>query len=354
MSLVSTQQPFNTSLPTSTEADPQSDATTLGSLLGAFAHGQSPSSMDRGAPEYTQSGLHTPYPAFVDAQSEGNSADHASAAQYTPQPEVRSTTAYSTSATPTSEYGVYPASARSGSFPEHIQRQYHPASNHSGSSAGMAQATSPSMPLPDGRSSHQPPQIKSDQDVPIDPSIAANSPTHPPYGGGQYSPYPPQQDMTHGYPQHPGGQMYAQPRPDWAGYGGQPHHMPAPYPTTGVSTPTSAAPVRPGQVSFSTRFVPFLSCYASVDNGSKRISKKRRDLIFSCRAPTRASRLFPPHLHPPSVCLRFDAPRCLKHERSRMRRIGNENCPRFARVGMESGSKNSYCPSKEMLAKDTD
>lgn len=221
----------------------------LGTLLGAFAHGQSHNSMDRGAPEgYTQSGLSSPYPAFSDAHSEGTSADHASAAQYTPQQEVR-TNNYSTSATPTSEYGVYPPSARStGSFPEHIQRQYHPASNHSGSSGGMAQATSPST-LPDGRSNHHNPQIKSDQDVPIDPSIAASSPTYPQHGA-QYSPYPPQQDMSqHGYAQHPGaGQMYAQPRPDWGGYGGQPHHMP-PYPSTGVSTPSSAAPVRTGQVS---------------------------------------------------------------------------------------------------------
>jgi hypothetical protein len=175
--------------------------------------------MERGAPEYTQT-------------------DHSSAAQYH----------HSTSATPTSEYGVQPASARSGSFPEHIQRQYYPASNHSGSSGGMAQSTSPSMPLQDGRN-HHPHQIKSDQDVPIDPSIAASSPTYPPHGG-QYSPYPPQQEMSHGYPQHPGGPMYAQPRPDWAGYGQHPQHgMPAPYPTSGVNTPTSAAPsgARPGQ-----------------------------------------------------------------------------------------------------------
>lgn len=207
--------------------------------------------MDRGASEYTQSGLQSPYhQAFTDAQSEGTSADHSSAAQYPAQSEVPSNS-YSTSATPTSEYGVYPSSARSGSFPEHIHhaRRYHPASNHSGSSGGMAQPQSPSMPLQDGRSNHQN-QIKSDQDVPIDPSIAASSPTYP---HGQYSPYPPQQDMQHGYPQHPGTQMYTQPRPDWAGYGTQHHGMPAPYSTSGVSTPTSAAPagVRgPGQVSY--------------------------------------------------------------------------------------------------------
>ncbi|KAL3425461.1 hypothetical protein PVAG01_02252 [Phlyctema vagabunda] len=113
----------------------------------------------------------------------------------------------------------------------------------------MAQPTSPSLPLPlqDGSANHQNAQIKSDNDVPIDPSIAASSPTYPP-NGGQYSPYPPQQEMHHGYPQHPG-PMYAQPRPDWAGYGGHPQHVPAGYAVSGAQTPTSAAPAgaRPGQ-----------------------------------------------------------------------------------------------------------
>jgi hypothetical protein len=107
------------------------------------------------------------------------------------------------------------------------------------------------MPLQDGRPNHHNPQIKSDQDVPIDPSIAASSPTYPAHGG-QYSPYPPQQDMQHGYPSHPGGAMYAQPRPDWAGYAGHPQHpMQGGYAVTGAQTPTSAAPAgaRPGQVS---------------------------------------------------------------------------------------------------------
>ncbi|KUJ11741.1 uncharacterized protein LY89DRAFT_594393 [Mollisia scopiformis] len=256
MSLVSSQHHlFNSnSLLSSTEVElhdntPDNTEATLSTLLGAFADTQHPS-MDRSVTEYTQSGIHSPYShAFNDAQSEETTADHASAAQYTPQQDVRNNN-YSTSATPTSEYGVYPASARSGSFPEHIQRQYHPASNHSGSSGGMAQPTSPSMPLQDGRPNH-PSNIKSDQDVPIDPSIATSSPTYPAHGGGQYSPYPPQQDMQHGYPSHAGGAMYAQPRPDWSGYAGQPQHaMQHGYPVTGAQTPTSAAPAgaRPGQV----------------------------------------------------------------------------------------------------------
>lgn len=257
MSLVSPRQPFNNSLLSSTEGNdnnsPETTEATLSTLLGEFTNTQH-SSMDRGATEYSQSGLHSPYPhAFSGTQSEDIPADHASAAQYPPQQEVRSNN-YSTSATPTSEYGVYPASARSASFPEHIHRQYHPASNHSGSSGGMAQPTSPSMPLQDGRSNHHNPQIKSDQDVPIDPSIAASSPTYPQHGG-QYSPYPPQQDMQHGYPSHPSGAMYAQPRPDWAGYAGHPQHpMQGGYAVSGAQTPTSAAPggARPGQVSKSS------------------------------------------------------------------------------------------------------
>jgi transcription factor CON7 len=247
MSLVSTlHSPINNSLRPSTEVHEHDGEAALSSLLGAFTNGSPRHSMERGAPEYSQSGLQTPYPnALNNAQSEGNPADHASA--------VQSNNTFPSSATPTSEYGVHPTSARSSTFPEHIQRQqYYPSSSHSGSSGGMAQTTSPSMPLQDGRSSHHNQSIKSDADVPIDPSIAASSPTYPPHGG-QYSPYPPQQEMSHGYPQHPGGPMYAQPRPDWAGYGQQPHHgMPAPYQTTGVSTPTSAAPAgaRPGQVSY--------------------------------------------------------------------------------------------------------
>ncbi|TVY49896.1 C2H2 finger domain transcription factor [Lachnellula occidentalis] len=258
MSLVSTQHHSNNSLHSSSSADDHSSKTpddteaTLSTLLGEFAHSEH-SSMDRGPTEYPQSGLHSPYPhALNNAQSENSSADHASAAaaHYTPQPQEVRSNPYSSSATPTSEYAVYPASARSGSFPEHLHRQYHPASNHSGSSGGMAQPTSPSMPLQDGRPSHQNPQVKSDQDVPIDPSIAASSPTYPSHNG-QYSPYPPQ-EMQHGYPpQHPGGAMYQQPRPDWAGYAGHPQHpMQSGYAVSGAQTPTSAASAggRPGQV----------------------------------------------------------------------------------------------------------
>ncbi|KAH8879836.1 hypothetical protein GQ53DRAFT_833778 [Thozetella sp. PMI_491] len=256
MFLASTQQPVsafvdnnNTSshLPLSPSASPhhhgnRTTEATIHPLLAS--HG---SSMERSAPEYSQTGLPSPYPSQVgDTRSEASSVDQASATPYTTAQEVR-TSNYPTTATPTSEYGVYPHSARSGSFPEHIQRSYHPAG--SGSSGGMAQTpTSPSMPMHDGGNHHHNPhQVKSDSDVPIDPSIAAS----PTYGHGQYSPYapPPPQDMPHSY-SHPGSAgLYAQPRPDWTGYSqqhGTPitpgHHVFPQTPTSNASQP------RPNQV----------------------------------------------------------------------------------------------------------
>ncbi|KAI8634904.1 hypothetical protein F5Y19DRAFT_469955 [Xylariaceae sp. FL1651] len=222
-----------------------SPGANLGKLLNAVD-----SSMERGVHEYSQSGLPSPYPSISgDHQSEASSADHASAAQYPSNQEARPAS-YSTSATPTSEYGAYPQSARStSSFPEHSLRQYHPASNHSGSSGGMAQQTptSPSMPLQDGRNhqSQQSQQVKSDSDVPIDPSIAQPSPT---YAHGQYSPYaPPPQDMSHNYPQGAPAGLYAQPRPDWGNYAHPAGQMPHPHSVPYAHTPTSAPPGRPTQ-----------------------------------------------------------------------------------------------------------
>ncbi|OBS25466.1 hypothetical protein FPOA_06000 [Fusarium poae] len=195
MSLVPTQQPHTfvdnrASLHTASNIAKLGSEATLDTLL------RSPNSMERSATEYSQS-------------------DHASAAQYPVKQEVN----YSTSATPTSEYGVYPQTARSGSFPEHVQRSYHPAS--SASSGSMAQQQN-------------------------NPSIAAPSPTYASYG--QHSPYAPNPDMTHSY-SHPGGGMYAQPRPDWAGYG---QHGGAPltpgHPVYAQNPASAAPPQRPNQV----------------------------------------------------------------------------------------------------------
>jgi hypothetical protein len=244
---------------------------SLRTLLSREIEGdESPSLMERGHPEYSQSGVHSAYPTgLTEPQSEPTSAAHASAINNN---NTANHYASSSNATPSaSDYSTHPSSARSSSFPEHIQRQqYYPPGNHNGSSGNMAQqATSPSIPLHDGHPSHtHHPHMKSDADVPIDPSIAASSPTYPPQHG-QYSPYPPQQEMQHGYPAHPGGPMYAQPRPDWANYQQQHHAIPAPYAAAGGNTPTSAPPSggRPGQVSlFATRTIVHQTTRTSSNN----------------------------------------------------------------------------------------
>jgi len=249
------------------------------------------SSMERNVNDYSQTGLPSPYPNVPgDNQSEASSADHGSAAQY-PNTQEGRPASYSTSATPTSEYGAYPQSARStSSFPEHNLRPYHPASNHNGSSGGMAQqqSTSPSMPLQDGRN-HQSQQDKSDSDVPIDPSIAAPSPTYP---HGQYSPYPqPPQEMPHTYSQGGPPGLYAQPRPDWANYAAHPTsqmthpHVAYPHP------PTSSAPGRPPQV------------------GDNKLARNN-DVLFEIQCPTERDPMSPIQRLP-----RFTEPK-LSHEQS--------------------------------------
>ncbi|KAL9118086.1 MAG: hypothetical protein Q9187_005371 [Circinaria calcarea] len=111
----------------------------------------------------------------------------------------------------------------------------------------MAQATSPSMPLPDGHhhNHHNTPNIKSNPELPIDPSIAASSPTYP----GPYSPYAPQgHDMSH-YQGHAPPQGYGQWPPP--GYG-HPHGLPGgPYSSAGTAVSAGGAAAtagpRPGQ-----------------------------------------------------------------------------------------------------------
>ncbi|KAL3474882.1 hypothetical protein BJX99DRAFT_259970 [Aspergillus californicus] len=226
---------------------------------------------NRPASEYAQSGSHSPYLPSTATHSEFTTADPASAAaaaQYTPQPEPRPNPQYTpqpdprpgtASNTPQSDYSLNPPppAARSPAYPEYLARpppQYHHAPNSQpGAPAGMAQATSPSMNTlndghPNGHRSHS--NVKSDADVPIDPSIAASSPTYPP----PYSPYQPQgHDMSQyqGHPPPPPPQMYA--RPEWAqGYGQHPHGLPGPYnspaTTVGTASPAATAGPRPGQV----------------------------------------------------------------------------------------------------------
>ena len=199
------------------------------------------SPMERGTTaDYAQTGLPSPYSGYHgDTRSEGSPADQQSAAaQFPTHTEVRPSN-YSASATPTSEV-YYPQSARSGSFPEHIHRQYHPATS-SASSAGMAQqANSPSLPQQDGRN-HQSPQLTADRQLPLDPSIAGPSPTYA-YGQAQ-SPYS-AGEMTPNY-------SYPQQRPDWASYA---QHSAGPLTPSGhhvfSQQPQSAPPQhRPNQVS---------------------------------------------------------------------------------------------------------
>ncbi|KAF2687018.1 hypothetical protein K458DRAFT_385841 [Lentithecium fluviatile CBS 122367] len=195
--------------------------------------------MDGRQPEYPQTGLNSAYPTFPEPSSEESPADPASAAQY-PQTQDPRASNFSSSATPTSEYAV-PPSARSGSFPEYLSRSYQPGAQGA-AAGGMAQPQSPSMPLSDGQNNdHSNNQLKSDSDVPIDPSIAAaTSPTYP--HQQQYSPYAPHHDMQH-YPGHPSTPMYAQ-RPEWAGQYPQ-HGMPYGHPSSsGPPAPAMVSPVQ--------------------------------------------------------------------------------------------------------------
>ena len=218
----------------------QNQEASLSAILAShLQHDNPPQSMDGRQSEYPQSGLSSPYAPYNEHQSEASSADQASAVQYPPNPDYKPQN-FSSSATPNSEYGL-PQSARSGSFPEYIQRSYtdgqpnrYPASAQGGHAA-MAQTSSPSLSTPNSQQNHghTSSNAQSNGDVPIDPSIAQSSPTYPPHN---YSPYPPQHEMQ---PQY-GGQPMAYGRPDWAGQYQQPMypHSPA---TTGGAPPGMVA-----------------------------------------------------------------------------------------------------------------
>ncbi|KIW08162.1 hypothetical protein, variant [Verruconis gallopava] len=147
-------------------------------------------------------------------QTEYPQSDQASAAQYSQGQDPRSAN-FSSSATPTSEYGLPPSSARSGSFPEYIQRQHYPPAGQGTQAGGMAQATNP--------------------------SIAAASPTYPP-PHQPYSPYQAQHEMGHYSTGHPG--VYG--RPDWAGgqYQTPPHMGHYGATSSGPPTPSMVSPVQ--------------------------------------------------------------------------------------------------------------
>ena len=247
---------YTTTTLTATQSSPLSSGAKLVHHLNGYTQ-----PMDGRQPkyeaEYTQSGLSPSYPTFPGPVSEGSPADQASAAQYTPGQDPRASN-FSSSATPTSEYGLAPSSARSGSFPDYIQRGYHQSSGQTTPAGGMAQATSPSSLLQDGQASSNAHNSVSNGDLPIDPSIAAASPTYTPHQP-PYSPYgPPPHDMSQHYQQHAG--MYG--RPDWSGqqqYPPQHPHMPHHgYATSaGGPSPAMVSPVqRPPTV---CPFFPFFS-----------------------------------------------------------------------------------------------
>jgi len=199
----------------STSPAQNNNDSSLSAILASHLHeGHPQQPTDARQSEYPQSGLSSPYAHYNGHQSEGNSADQASTVQYPAGQEYKPTN-FSSSATPDSSYGLPPQSARSGSFPEYIQRgyaegqpaRYQPSAQ--GNHAAMAQTSNP--------------------------SIAQSSPSYPP--PHNYSPYPPQQQEMSQYAAHP---MYA--RPEWApGQYSQPMqygHSPA---TSGGAAPGMVA-----------------------------------------------------------------------------------------------------------------
>ncbi|KAI9725306.1 MAG: hypothetical protein M1828_003321 [Chrysothrix sp. TS-e1954] len=179
----------------------------------------------RGQVEYSQPGLSSPNQRDSrDApNSEDSKPDQASAAAYhTSQQDVK----YNPTATPnSSEYSLNPSSARSGTFPEYVHRPSYSDPRYpsaSGAPVGnMAQPHSPSSTLLEERqeSSNDATNVASDT-IPVDPSIAASSPTYPPQH--HYSPYANQHEM----PQYHTPPMY--PRPEYTPYP-PPHGMPQAY-----------------------------------------------------------------------------------------------------------------------------
>ncbi|KAI1985947.1 hypothetical protein LOZ54_004055 [Ophidiomyces ophidiicola] len=229
--------------------------------------------MDRPATDYAQSGLNSASPNLAQPESEQSAADQTTAAAAVASPQYNSSPAESrapaqytspTDSRPASNTAAQPDYAlnqagqppppppvrQPAPYPEYLARQpqyHHAPHTQAGGAAGMAQATSPSMNLQDEQQTghRNPSQVKSDTDVPIDPSIAAASPTYPP----PYSPYQPQGHEMAQYQGHPPPQMYA--RPDWPHQYGQHQGLPGPYSpatTVGTASPATTAGPRPGQV----------------------------------------------------------------------------------------------------------
>lgn len=191
-------------------------------------------SMDRGSSDFAQSGLPSSasYTPFSSSQAEPQAAEQP--ANYrSPSSQDRSVS-YSSSATPSSEYGgTSGAAARTPSFqPDYSlgttryegPPRYPSSSAGTGSSGGMSHASHSSFsPLPPLAQSHQRP-VKPDPESSEDPSTSVPSPSYPPPPqSGPYSHYPTAVSMSEAYP-HPS--TSATPwRPEWPtqGYPPAPH-----------------------------------------------------------------------------------------------------------------------------------
>lgn len=205
--------------------------------------------MDRGdTTAEVLNGLPSPYPSnYGDNRSVEPDSQHQHSAvhAYTQAEQQRHT--FALAATPTSDHSGYPASARSGSFPQ----QYRDLA------VGSMASHSSSLNLQDEAvAAHLEPQddaqqLKSDPDVPIDPSMQAQqSPTQ--YAGYSQSMYGP----AGGHDQHYGHQtVYSQPRPDWAGYSQHTPITPNNHVFHQQTTPTGQRPAG-NQVSGIFRYAP--------------------------------------------------------------------------------------------------
>lgn len=225
---------------------------------GTHAHSQNYGynhSMDRGPSEYQQSGLPSSaaYSSYNNQQqSEAQPAEQPASSYQTTSQEVRSTSStYSSSATPSSEYGGTVGSAsRTPTFPPEYNlsthrynetTRYHPSSTATGGMAHVPSPNSSSLP-PMARTAQY--HIKTEPDPCKDPSVPASGPQYvqpPNQQYAHYSPHPTHQ-MSEAYPtpSHPGW------RPEWGpptGY--TPHQMSAPYSPHG-SPATSVTSLSPG------------------------------------------------------------------------------------------------------------
>ncbi|KAI5304738.1 hypothetical protein KEM56_006015 [Ascosphaera pollenicola] len=159
---------------------------------------------------------------------------------------------------------------------------------------GQTQAPPPPQP-PAPQPQPQPPQpepqaqaqtqeqgpIKSDSELPVDPSMApVATPAYP-----QYAPYPPQgHDMSH-YA-HPPPQIYG--RPEWPPQYAQPAHhaIPAAYAspatTVGTSPQLAAAPPRPGQAHYFSQVYSFVPIPGTQQHKRPRRRYEEIERMYKC------------------------------------------------------------------------